>query len=195
MKKLLIVLALSTLMLSGCGIFRSTKAWDKAKQESPLEIPPSMDRPSTDAALVIPPKVQPRSEIASAAPAPAQVQNPTSMHMSGDVDAVWRRVGQALSQGDLGTVSAQDQASHSYELQVSGKPTIQQGQSFLQKHFSNTPDQGAPAQAAAGNSAAATTTLTIRVTPASDGGSVVTAQGDPTQAARIVNALQGRLGG
>ena len=48
-------IALGGLLLSGCGMFRSHSAWQKARQEAPLEIPPSMDRPSTSDALVIPP--------------------------------------------------------------------------------------------------------------------------------------------
>jgi len=52
---LLPALALTGLLLSGCGMFRSHKAWDTAKQESPLEIPPGLDTPSASAALVIPP--------------------------------------------------------------------------------------------------------------------------------------------
>lgn len=195
MKKLLIALALSALMLSGCGIFRSHKDWDKAKQETPLEVPPSMDRPSTNAALVIPPKVEPQSETASATPgaAPAATSNPTSMHVNGDVDSTWRRVGQALSQGDLGTVSAQDEAGHSYELQIATQQALQQKQSFMQKHFSNTQDPDAPSQSASGS--AHTTRLAIQVTPATNGGSMVSAEGDTAQAARVISSLKGRLGG
>lgn len=194
MKKLLIVLALSVLMLSGCGIFRSHKAWDKAKQQAPLEIPPSMDRPSTDAALVIPPKVEPQTQTASAASAPVQSTDPTRMHLDGDVDSAWRRVGQALSRGDLGTVSAQDQAGHSFELTVANKLALGQEQSFMQKHFNNTQDQQAAAQENNSASPGSSITLTIRVTPATDGGSMVSAQGDPAQAARVVSALKSRLG-
>lgn len=198
MKKLLIALALSTLMLSGCGIFRSHKAWEKAKQETPLQIPPSMDRPSTNAALVIPPKVEAQTETASAAPgaASATTGSPTSMHLDSDVDTAWQRVGQALSQGDLGTVSAQDQAGHSFELQVATQPALQQQQSFMQKHFSNTQDQNASSQSQnAASSGGRTSALAIRVTPAANGGSMVSAQGDATQAARVISALKGRLGG
>lgn len=195
MKKLLIALALATLMLSGCSIFRSHKDWDKAKQETPLEIPPSLDRPSTSAALVIPPKVGPQTETASAAPGAtsATTGNSTSMHLADNVDTAWQRVGQALSRGDLGTVSAQDEAGHVYELQVATQPALQQKQSFMQKHFSNTQDQSASSQNAASHER--TTTLAIRVTPAANGGSMVSAQGDTTQAARVISALKGRLGG
>ena len=48
-------LALTGLLLSGCGMFRSTKAWETAKQETPLEIPPGLDTPTASEALVIPP--------------------------------------------------------------------------------------------------------------------------------------------
>ncbi len=43
-------LLLSVLVVSGCGAFRSTKDWERAQQEAPLEIPPGLDTPSTSAA-------------------------------------------------------------------------------------------------------------------------------------------------
>ena len=46
------VLVLSGLLLSGCGMFRSHKAWDTARQEAPLEIPPDLDTPDTAGAML-----------------------------------------------------------------------------------------------------------------------------------------------
>ncbi|HET7359558.1 MAG TPA: hypothetical protein VFJ04_05370 [Rhodanobacteraceae bacterium] len=190
MKKLLIAMALSALMLSGCGIFRSHSQWKQAQQESPLEIPPGMDHPSASAALVIPPP-------ANEAPAPAAtaMQGATSLHLADDVDAAYRRVGQALERGDLGTVAAQDDASHSFRLEVRPQETTGSSQSFLQKHFNtgNAPAEDAapePTQAAG-----PVASVTIHIVAASEGGSTVSAQGDPQQSVRIINVLRGRLGG
>src|SRR5690348_9264385 len=63
-------LVLSGLLLSGCGMLRSHKAWDTARQESPLEIPPGLDTPAANDALVIP---------------PPGANNPTSAGVTADV--------------------------------------------------------------------------------------------------------------
>jgi uncharacterized lipoprotein len=196
MKKLLIAMALSALMLSGCGMFRSSKAWEKAQQENPLEIPPGLDHPSASAALVIPPPPQGQAQdagtAAAATPAPAAEQGATSLQLADDVDTAYRRVGQALERGDLGTVSAQDDNAHTFQREVRSQPVAGQDQGFFQKHFSNAQQDNKPDALSAGGPVAA---VTVRVAAGADGGSVVSAQGDPQQAARVINVLKGRLGG
>lgn len=193
MKKLLIAMALSALMLSGCGMFRSSKAWEKAQQENPLEIPPGLDHPSANAALVIPPPPQGQAQDATAEPAapPAAAQGATSLQLADDVDTAYRRVGQALERGDLGTVSAQDDTAHTFQLDVHSQPVAGQEQGFFQKHFSNAQQENKPDSLAGG----AVATVTVKVAAGADGGSTVSAQGDPQQAARVINVLKGRLGG
>ena len=193
MKKLLIAMALSALMLSGCGMFRSSKAWEKAQQENPLEIPPGLDHPSASAALVIPPPPSSQAQEAAApAPAPATEQGATSLQLPDDVDTAYRRVGQALERGDLGTVSAQDDTAHTFQLEVRSQPVAGQEQGFFQKHFSNAQQENKPDALAAGGPVA---TVMVKVDAGADGGSTVSAQGDPQQAARVINVLKGRLGG
>ncbi len=56
MKKLLVALLLSTLLVSGCSYLSSHRhAWENAKQENPLELPPGLDRPVTNGTMNIPP--------------------------------------------------------------------------------------------------------------------------------------------
>ena len=132
MKKLLTALILSTLVLSACGAFRSEHAWKKAKQENPLQVPPGMDRPSTAAALTIPPPNEAASTAATPTAAPAAASAParetaanaTQMHLPGDVDTAYKRVGLALQQGGAGSVTAQDPAQHTYQLSVASKPAL-----------------------------------------------------------------------
>lgn len=199
MKKLLVVLILSILMLSGCGIFRSKHAWKQAKQENPLQIPPSLDRPSTTAALTIPPpgNTQAASATQSAATQPkASMANPTRMHLPGDVATAYKRVGLALQHGDLGTVSAQDAASHTYQLSFSNAPDLGSSQSFMQKHFSNLNQSGQSDSSSSDlGKSQGTTTVMLKVAPAKNGGSIVSAQGDPQQAVHVISVLRGRLGG
>jgi uncharacterized lipoprotein len=198
MKKLLIAMALSALLLSGCGIFRSHKAWEQAQQENPLEIPPGMDRPSASAALVIPPPANDATTAQApvAAAAPAAMQGATTVHLADDVDAAYRRVGQALERGDLGTVAAQDDAAHTFHIEVHPQQALESSQGFFEKHFNNSGNAPQPSVAPeTAKAAGPVASVTISITAAADGGSVVSAQGDPQQSARIINALRGRLGG
>lgn len=194
MKKLLIALTLSTLMLAGCGVFTSNHAWKEAKQENPLQIPPNMDRPSTTAALTIPPPSEPASQSAPAAPKVAS--NATQMHLSDDVDTTYKRVGLVLQQGGLGTVTAQDAAQHTYQLSVNTKQSLATSQSFLQKHFSNMQKQDSSASNsnALGAEQGSTVSVTLKVMPAQGGGSTISASGDPQQATHVISVLSGRLG-
>ncbi len=205
MKTLLIALALSTLMLSGCGMFRSHHAWKQAKQENPLQIPPGLDRPATTDALTIPP---PPAGSTQATPAqgakpaakPAQTLAPgsTRMHLSDDVDTAFKRVGLALQRGDLGSVTSQDAATHTYQLSVDTRPALGESQGFLQKHFSNLQKNPGDEKASGGsalNRSNGSVTVTLKVSPASGGGSTVAASGDPQQAAHVISVLSGRLGG
>lgn len=202
MKKLPIALIVATLALSGCGLFGTKHAWKQAEQENPLQIPPGMDRPATTAALTIPPPGNTQAA-STTAQAPAQAvapraSNATTMHLSDDVDTAYKRIGLALQNGDLGTVTAQDATQHTYQLSVSSKPVISSSPSFLQKHFSNLNKQqgagsnGASTSARGGEGAVV---VTLRVTPAQGGGSTVRASGDPEQAARVISVLDSRLAG
>lgn len=202
MKKLLTALILSALLLSGCGAFRSHHAWKKAKQENPLQIPPGMDRPATSDALSIPPPgndtasaEEQQSSAAAAAPAQAPV-NATRMHLAGDVDTAYKRVGLALQQGDLGTVTAQDPASHSYQLSVASKAALGDSQGgFLKKHFSNLQEKSQQEAGSGTQGGENGKEVTLTVTAGANGGSEVEAHGDQEQAARIISALNSRLGG
>lgn len=203
MKRPFIALIVATLALSGCGLFGTKHAWKQAQQENPLQIPPGMDRPATTAALTIPPPANTPVPTDTAQPAgrtaAALGVTATSMHLPGDVDTAYKRIGLALQTGDLGTVTAQDEAQHTYQLSVSSKPVIASSPSFLQKHFSNLNQQqqdnagsSASSSSAAGE---AGSVVTLRVTPAKGGGSTVRASGDSEQAARVISVLSNRLAG
>ena len=124
------VLALSALLLSGCGMFRSQKAWETAKQESPLEIPPGLDTPSSNAALVIPEQGanNPTSNGATANVGKGS-QIADGFVLNDTVENTYRRVAQTLEKGDIGQVLAHDDDAHTYSLSVmaSDEPTGQNG--------------------------------------------------------------------
>lgn len=182
-------LALSGLLLSGCGIFRSHKAWDTARQESPLEIPPGLDRPSVSDALVIPPpgSGQPAANGASTGMAAPGNQVADGFVLADGVDSAYRRVGQVLENGSLGQVVSHDDAAHSYTLNVVAIATARKG-GFFSRLFGRHKGGADMAPGAAAHQ--------VQVTIAGNGdkGSEVRAVGNAGAVAKVVDALKSRLG-
>lgn len=179
-------LVLSGLLLSGCGIFRSHKAWDTAKQESPLEIPPGMDRPSASEALVIPPPGanQPTANGATAGMAASPGVIADGFVLSDSVENVYQRVGKALAKGDIGQVSAHDDAAHTYTVTVSAAAVSGKKPGFFSRLF--------------GRGKSGTVSpheVTVGVAASGQGASEVRAQGEAAAVAKTVDALKARLGG
>jgi uncharacterized lipoprotein len=181
------VLVLSGLLLSGCGMFRSHKAWDTARQEAPLEIPPDLDTPPASDALVIPP---PGANNPTAAGARADVGNAGGVVADGflvsdSVDDVYRRVGEVLAASELGEVVAHDDAAHSYTLNVAGASAQKRG--FFSRLFHRDGKGGADGKAS----------RQVQVTVGGSGSnaSEIRAQGQAAAVAKVVDTLKAKLGG
>lgn len=192
MKKNPLVLALpavllGSLLLSGCGMFRSQKAWQNAKQESPLEIPPGLDTPNATAALVIPPpggnNPTANGDVATVGSAGNAIAD--GFVLSDSVDNAYRRVGQALQSGELGQVTAHDDAAHSYTLAVAAA-TGEHKRGFFSRIWHHK-----QADQAAGG---ATRQVQITVNGSGQNASEVRAQGPAAAVAKVVDGLKSRLG-
>src|SRR5215469_11159304 len=131
------VLALSAMLLSGCGMFRSQKAWETAKQESPLEIPPGLDTPSSSAALVIPEQGanNPTSNGATARLGESGGTIADGFVINDSVENTYRRVGQALENGDIGQVVAHDDDARTFTLSVVASDELTQKKGFFSSMF------------------------------------------------------------
>ena len=183
------VLALSSLLLSGCGMFRSHKAWDTAQQQAPLEIPPSLNRPTTSAALVIPPPGgnQPTANGATASVNGSGAGSVTDGFIMPDtVDNSYRRVGVFLATAGLGVVSAHDDAAHSYTVNVTNAVIQQKKTAFFSFFRKNTP---AVTEPAGGGAHPVLLTIDTSGTDASE----VRAQGDAAAVAKVVDAMRSKL--
>jgi uncharacterized lipoprotein len=184
-------LALTGLLLSGCGMFRSTKGWETAKQETPLEIPPGLDTPTASEALVIPP---PGANQPTANGATARVGANGGVIADGFVlpdsaaDA-YTRVGQALEAGDLGTVESHDDSAHTYAVSVVASAQSERKGGFFHRMFHHDKNKGDNAPGAAPH------TVQVSVAASGDNASVVRAQGNAAAVAKLVDALKSRLGG
>jgi hypothetical protein len=184
-------LILSALLVSGCGAFRSKKDWDRAQQEAPLEIPPGMDTPSTTAALVIPDV----GSGAAAANANATNAAPVSdgFILADDVDTAYKRIGEQLAQGDLGSVIAHDDTNHTYQIAAKpGRPEARPG--LFRRMFGGGKDGNSQdAKDVPASAQGASHTVVLTVNP-SGTGSEIRAQGDADGVRRVVDALKSRMG-
>jgi uncharacterized lipoprotein len=183
-------LALTGLLLSGCGMFRSTKAWETAKQESPLEIPPGMDTPAASEALVIPPPGanQPTANGATAAVGGNTGVISDGFVLSASVADAYARVGQALEAGDLGTVESHDDSAHAYTVSVVAPAEPEHKRGFFHRMFHHDKNKGE-------DMGTAPHTVQINVASSGENASEVRAQGNPGAVAKVVDALKSRLGG
>ena len=181
------VLALSGLLLSGCGMLRSHKAWETARQESPLEIPPGLDTPPASEALVIPPPGanNPTSEGATADVGGIGGTIADGFMLSDSAENTYRRVGEVL--GDVGQVTAKDDAAHTYTVNVTAAPAKKRG--FFGRLFHRN---GKGDAATAGKAAHQ---VQVSVTASGGNASEVRAQGQAAAVAKVVDTLKAKLGG
>lgn len=176
-------LAFAGLLLSGCGMFRSTKAWETAKQETPLEIPPGLDTPPATAALVIPPAGS--TGPADAAPVPGRISD--AFVVSDGVDAAYQKVGQVLSAGGAGQVTGRDDGAHTYNVSVVGGMAPAKKRGFFGRIFHH--DEGKA------SSDTATHAVQVTVSPSGTSASEVRVAGDEGAVAKLIDALKKGMAG
>jgi uncharacterized lipoprotein len=193
MKRTVLLLLLAPVVLTGCQTIKAHNpfrhkppAYKSAQQEQPLEVPPGLDQPATSDALTIPDTGTAASS-ASAAPAagvPSVGEAPaaasTSLTLSDTPDSTYHRVGLALARGDLGKVTASDDASRTYQVAVDTVVTEKSPGGFFHRLFHH------------GKSETVTGNVTVSVA-AQGSGSVVTATGSADAAARVIALLRQRL--
>lgn len=181
---------LSGLLLTGCGMFRSTKGWEQAKQETPLQIPPALDTPQASEALVIPPPGanQPTANGATASVNGAGGVIVDGFVLSQPVDVVYQKVGQALGQGDIGTVRGHDDANHSYSLMVTAAAQSSSKPGFFGRMFGG-------GKSSADAPGARPHAVQLSIGSSGTNGSEVRAQGNAGAVAKVIDALKARLGG
>jgi uncharacterized lipoprotein len=182
-------LALTGLLLSGCGLFRSERQWQNAKQESPLEIPPGMDTPSASAALVIPPQGgnQPTSNGATARVGTTPGTITDGFIMADSPEDTYRRVGEALANGDIGTLQSHDDTALSYTMSVMASDQPVEKPGFFGRMFGKGSSSNGPT--------VAPRQVVVTVTNSGQGSSQVRAQGDAAAVAKVIDSLKARLGG
>ncbi|MEO9079722.1 MAG: hypothetical protein ABI268_10465 [Rhodanobacter sp.] len=178
------VVALSGLLLSGCGLFRSHSSWETARQQAPLEIPPTLDRPSTSDALVIPAVGANRATSNGTTAVTGAVAGEVAdgFVVTDNVDNAYRRVGEVLQDGKMWQVASHDDATHGYTVNVSGVAKERKG--FFSRMFHRK-----------GGASGSTQQVHVTISASGENASEVRAQGNAAAVAKVVDVLKSRLGG
>jgi hypothetical protein len=107
--------------------------------------------------------------------------------LADSVDETYRRVGEALSNGEIGTLQGHDDTAHSYNLSVVASDLPTEKPSFLARMLGK------------GSSSSSTNVaprvVVVTVISSGQGSSAVRAQGEAGAVAKVVDSLKSRLGG
>lgn len=115
----LAVLVVSILAASGCSWFRKNSAYNQPAETRPLEVPPDLDRPNTAAAVGTPSSVT-RSSMSGTPVQGAATAAAAGFTVSGEPDAVFNRVGEALAAIPGVTVASKAQLLGTYDVNYEG---------------------------------------------------------------------------
>jgi len=130
------LLAAST--LGGCNWFHHRNDYyTKAAETRPLDVPPDLDTPVTSNELIVPAAsasatsattsatasstgVAPPSGSIAASASSSTTLTGDGLHVADSPEHTWQRVGLALERAQVGTISARDESSRSYTVEVAG---------------------------------------------------------------------------
>lgn len=183
-------------LLGGCGFVhdhfgRKAPAYSSAVEARPLEVPPDLDSPNRNGALVVPTPAAapaaatgysvatvPMSAAPGAAPPSAVLTAGVSLggdglHVADTIESTWSRVGLALERSGATVVLSRDEAGRTYAVETTGQTTTKPG---LLKRIVTL--------GRASNKATAKVQLTVRVTSNAANASTVSVEGADSEAAR-----------
>lgn len=110
--------ALIALLLAstGCSWFRGRSGYENAPESRPLEIPPDLDRPASDASMVVPAvAANPRVS------APGVAATGESFEIADSGASAWRRLGLALERIDGVTIDDRAELLSVYNVTFGGE--------------------------------------------------------------------------
>lgn len=148
---LVAVVALLTVTASGCSWFRKSSAYQQPLESRPLEVPPDLDRPNTEAALGGSQSVMRSSMGATATPAAASAATAaTGFTVAGQRDAVFGQVQQALAGIPGVSIASSAQLLGTFDVSYEGSNfLIRLAQTGDQVSVSAVDPRGIPAAGAA----------------------------------------------
>ena len=114
------ILALAVVVLvSGCSWFhKDSKLYAQNVEARPLEVPPDLDRPSVDAAMKLPATASARASAPVAAA--AGTASPVGFTVPGTREAIFTKVGEALTATEGLTIASRAQLLGTYDVSYEG---------------------------------------------------------------------------
>lgn len=100
---------------SGCSWFRGKSGYESAPESRPLEVPPDLDAPVSDASMTVPAVAGAKSNTGRTA------VTGEAFVLSDALEGAWRRVGLALERLDGVTVGERDEAASVYNVTFEGE--------------------------------------------------------------------------
>jgi uncharacterized lipoprotein len=114
----LAIVALATILVSGCHWFRKDKGvYAQSPETRPLEVPPDLDLPNTENAAKMPALA---STTAPSAPVGAAVGSAIGFTVAGTRDDIFNKVGTALAGVEGLTVASRAQVLGAYDVNYMG---------------------------------------------------------------------------
>lgn len=115
--RLAIAALVAATLVSGCSWFRKEDGvYAQAPENRPLEVPPDLDLPRTDAAMGLPATA---SSMAPAAPA-ASSAAPSGFNVAGSRDDIYAKVGEALAGIEGLAIASRAQLLGVYDVNYEG---------------------------------------------------------------------------
>lgn len=111
------VLLVAVAGASGCKWFRKGDAYAQSPETRPLEVPPDLDQPNTEGAMKLPSGTQ---SVTRSTMAATPAGNALGFTVSGERDAVFTRVGEALAATPGLTIASKAQILGTYDVDYEG---------------------------------------------------------------------------
>ncbi|NUS59968.1 MAG: hypothetical protein HOQ01_03375 [Lysobacter sp.] len=107
-------------LLAGCGWFgKKDTLYQEDVAARPLEVPPDLDRPATDAAMKMPPVASQAAAAQAGTPVGAG-STPLGFTVAGDRDAIFGKVGDALAAIQGVNIASRAQLLGTYDVDFEG---------------------------------------------------------------------------
>ena len=115
------LLVVGLLGATGCSWFRKgDKLYAQSPESRPLEVPPDLDLPRTDGALIVPTGSAMASSQAAAPVVASAVASPLGFNVAGTRDEVFAKVGDALVAIDGVNVASRAQLLGAFDVNYEG---------------------------------------------------------------------------
>jgi uncharacterized lipoprotein len=112
--------AIAALGSSGCHWFgKNTSVYQQSPESRPLEVPPDLDRPNTEGAVMQPAGAS-QPVLSSSVEAAAAASDTSGFTLTGDRDAVFAKVGEVLAATEGVTIASKAQALGAYDVSYQG---------------------------------------------------------------------------